>query len=96
MGTEATTATIAEIRRELQQLLSKEHDLVYQVEHATASCEYVRLRDLADELIQVAERRTQLRTSLIEAKARDKTDQGQASTQRKAFDQAADTWRLLR
>lgn len=90
-----TNTTTAEIRRELQQMLSKERDLVRQVDHATAAGEYLTLRNLADELVILVERRNLLRKSLIEAKARDVADKG-AVQQRKPTDQAADTWRLLR
>lgn len=86
--------TMAEIRRELQQILSKERDLVRRVDHATASAEYLTLRNLADELVSLVERRDLLRKSLIEAKAREVAVEG--SVQRRSTDQAADTWRLLR
>lgn len=89
-------ATTTEIRRELQQLLSTEHELVCQVESMTASGEYLRLRDLANRLIEVAENRVQLRVSLAEANARDKVERGQAAEPHRLADQAAETWRQLR
>jgi ElaB/YqjD/DUF883 family membrane-anchored ribosome-binding protein len=87
-------ATTAEIRRELQQLLSTERDLLHQAEHATSSGEYQRLRDLAEELVEVVERRVQLRDSLVKSRARDSADE--RSVERKSTDQSAETWRLLR
>lgn len=87
-------ATTAEIRRELQLMLSEERDLVYQVEQATASAEYQKLRGLADVLTKLTERRALLRASLVESKARD--DSNREPARGKAVDQAAETWRQLR
>lgn len=94
--TMSTDETTADVRRELQHLLSEERELIEQAANATASGDYVRLRDVAEKLVAVAERRTLLRASLVEARARDATDQPQARTRRGSVDQAEDTWRRLR
>jgi anti-sigma-K factor RskA len=85
----------ADVRRELQQLLSEERDLVSLAEHATVSGEYLRLRDLADELVKVAERRASRRVALAEALAVERAEQAQVTGQQSS-DQAAETWRRLR
>ena len=86
----------ADVRRELQQLLSEERDLVLQAEHATVRGEYPRLRELADELVKVTERRASRRAALAEAVAQERAEQGEVEGRRTTADQAADTWRLLR
>lgn len=88
--------TTVEMRRELQQLLSEERDLLARALRATTSGQYVTLRDTADELVKVAERRVLLRAALVEARSRETADQTQATTRRGTTDQSADTWRLLR
>ncbi len=85
----------ADVRRELQQLLSEERDLVIQAENATVRGEYLRLRELADELIQVAERRASRRAALLEALEQESVDQAKIPGNRQSADQSADTWRLL-
>ncbi len=85
----------AEMRRELQRLLSEERELVDQAVNVTIRGDYARLRDLADSLVKVAERRGQLRAALVEARARETAGQPQ-SARRGPFDQAEDTWRRLR
>lgn len=92
----STNVTMAEMRRELQQLLSEERDLVDRATTATVGGDYVRLRDLADQLVKVAERRANLRVAVAEARAREAADQPQGAAQRGSSDQAADTWRRLR
>ncbi len=92
----STDETAADMRRELQHLLSEERDLIDQAANATASADYVRLRDVADKLVKVAERRAALRAALVEARARDASAQPQAPTRRGPLDQAEDTWRRLR
>jgi hypothetical protein len=89
-------ATIAELRRELQQILSVERDLIYQAENATASGEYRRLREVADELVKMMERRAELRAALLEAQARERAAQEPEKSARTASDLSADTWRHLR
>ncbi len=92
----STDETAAEMRRELQQLLSEERDLVEHAANATASADYVRLRDVADKLVKVAERRASLRAAIVEARARDTAAQPQTPGRRGPVDQAEDTWRRLR
>ncbi len=91
----STDETAAEMRRELQHLLSEERDLIDQAANATASGDYVRLRDVADKLVQVSERRASLRAALVEVRARDAAAQPQTPTRRGPLDQTEDTWRRL-
>lgn len=91
----STDLTPADMRRELQQILSEERDLVDQVVSATTSGNYVRLRDLADQLVKVAERRGLLRAALLEVRAREAAGQAQGSARRGSSDQTEDTWRRL-
>ncbi len=77
----STVDTTIEIRQGLQGLLSREHDLVYQAASATAGGQYRRLRDLAGELVELVERREELRAALAETRARDEAGRGQASPQ---------------
>lgn len=86
----------ADVRRELQKLLSEERDLVIQAERATVRGEYLRLRELADELVKVAERRAGRRAALAEAVAQERAEQVEVAGQRQSVDHSADTWRLLR
>jgi DNA replication initiation complex subunit (GINS family) len=88
--------TAAEMRRELQSLLSEERELVDQVVSATTSGDYARLRDLADRLMKLAERRSTLRAAFVEARAREAAAQPDATERRGGSDQAEDTWRRLR
>ncbi len=88
--------TTTDVRRELQHLLSEERELVDQAVNATVSGDYVRLRDLADKLVKVVERRAQLRAALVEASARETTGQPAAPSRRGPLDQTEDTWRRLR
>ncbi len=85
----------ADVRRELQQLLSEERDLVIQAERATSRGEYLRLRELADELVKVAERRASRRAALAEAVAQERAEQAKISGQGTSAGQTAETWRLL-
>ena len=87
----STTATATEIRQGLQGLMSREHDLVNRAANATAGGQYRRLRDLADELVEVAERRIELRTALAEARTRDEAEKRQPSAQQRLPDGAAAT-----
>ncbi len=89
--------TAEEIRRELQELLSRERDLIYRAENALASGSYGALRDLAGELVGLAARQVELRGGLSEALAREGGRQKReepASPERR--DDFASTWRLLR
>jgi hypothetical protein len=92
----STNVTTAEMRRELQQLLSEERELIDLAVNATASGNFVRLRDVADQLVKVGERRALIRVALVEARAREAADLPQVAGQRGSSDQAADTWRRLR
>lgn len=78
--------TDEEIRRRLQALISREHDLVHRAIDATASGQYRRLRDFADGLLEVSESRMELRAALAVAKARDAADKKQASLPRRLPD----------
>jgi len=92
----SANVTTAEMRRELQQLLSEERDLVDQAVNATASGQYVRLRDTSEQLVKVSERRDLLRVALIKARAQEAAEQAQETVRHGATDQSKDTWRLLR
>lgn len=76
--------------------MSEERDLVVQAERATSRGEYVRLRELADGLVEVAERRASRRAALVEAVAQESAGQAKLSGDRQSVDQASDTWRQLR
>lgn len=91
----STDETPADMRREQQRLLSEERELVDQAVNTTIRGDYVTLRDLADRLVKVAERRAQLRAALIEARARETGGQPQTPERRGSVDQTEDTWRRL-
>jgi hypothetical protein len=59
----------ADIRRELQALLSRERELIHRAGDAMAGRAYGALRDLADELVSLAGRQAGLRLALAEAQA---------------------------
>ncbi len=89
--------TAEEIRRQLQELLSRERDLIYRAENALASGSYSSLRDLAGELVGLSDRQIELRKELSEAQAREGGRQKrEESSPRETRDDFASTWRLLR
>jgi len=63
------TSLTADIRRELQALLSRERELIHRADGAMAGRAYGALRDLADELVSLAGRQAALRLALAEAQA---------------------------
>ena len=71
--------------------MSGTRDLVCQAENATAGGQYRGVRDLADELVDVAEGRAELRTAHASARARDESEPTQASAQQPAPDDATAT-----
>ncbi len=87
-------STVSDIQGELRELLSRERELIRRADHAVVTREYRTLRDLAEELMSLAARQSELRLALVEARAQDEAHRRESNSPPRPDDPAATGRRL--